>query len=125
MFTQLGNDGSTQISIPVCMTACLPENGHSRSGPVRGQRQRAAWPCPGAKGPVLPPCQQQSPLELIVGAEQERLLVVAGAAEAVGAREAMGAPAPGGPGLYRPAGKARKMWWSLAWDKLHMPASPT
>ena len=34
VFTQLGNDGSTQISIPVCMTACLPENGHSRSGPV-------------------------------------------------------------------------------------------
>lgn len=32
--TQLGNDGSTQISIPVCMEAFLPGNVHSRSGPV-------------------------------------------------------------------------------------------
>lgn len=32
--TQLGNDGSTQISIPVCMEASLPGNVHSRSGPV-------------------------------------------------------------------------------------------
>ena len=34
VFTQLRNDGSTQIFISVSMRACLPENGHSRSGPV-------------------------------------------------------------------------------------------
>ena len=72
----------------LCQPASLP-GGEAGGGahPALGQ----------GAGPS--PCQQQSPLELVVGAEQERLFVVAAAAEAVGAGEAMGGPTPGRPGL--------------------------